>query len=169
MVKRKFEVMGRILDDKKRSVVSSKRKSSLIKKAIELSRLCSLDINLLIFDRHTQRYVLYQSDKDFDHNVCQQITLPENRDRMLKYYTNDDYDKFFGPATLTNGVSFKEKFGDQQESDNLEGEKDSNQAQIKKKDDQMSQDPLRNLSKYLTGTRKGQKKRQMKAKKKSHS
>ena len=41
----------------KRKVTSSKRKRGLLKKAIELSVMCGLDIFMIIFDKEKQKFV----------------------------------------------------------------------------------------------------------------
>ena len=51
MGKKKIDPCGRIENEARRTVTYSKRKKGLIKKAMELSRLCSLDINIVIYDK----------------------------------------------------------------------------------------------------------------------
>lgn len=51
MGKKKVDVSKFLEDQEKRDVTFSKRKRGVIKKMIELSRMCGQDIFLVIFDR----------------------------------------------------------------------------------------------------------------------
>ena len=51
MGKKKLETIDKIADKNSRNVTYCKRKRGLIKKAIELSRLCDQQIYLIIFDK----------------------------------------------------------------------------------------------------------------------
>ena len=51
MGRKKADVSRYIQDDLKRAVTYAKRKRGLIKKCIELSKMCDVDISLSIFDK----------------------------------------------------------------------------------------------------------------------
>ena len=61
--------LKQITDPKKKKVTISKRKKGVIRKAIELSALCGLDVFMVIFDREQQKLFELNSDPDFDHHV----------------------------------------------------------------------------------------------------
>ena len=63
----------------KRKVTSSKRKRGLIKKAIELSEMCGLDIFMMIFDKEKQKFVQLNSHDDFDIDVVSHMLDKVNR------------------------------------------------------------------------------------------
>ena len=63
----------------KRKVTASKRKRGLIKKAIELSEMCGLDIFMLIFDKERQKIVSLSSREDFDVDVVSHMLDKVNR------------------------------------------------------------------------------------------
>ena len=52
MGKKKIDVCGLINHEGRRTVTYSKRKRGIIKKAIELSRMCGQDIFMIIFDKN---------------------------------------------------------------------------------------------------------------------
>lgn len=70
MVRRKYEVVGHITDVTKRRVVMCKRRQGLLKKAMELAKLCAVDVSLVIVDHEINRYHEYRSSKDFDLPTC---------------------------------------------------------------------------------------------------
>ena len=87
-----------IEDPKKRKVNTVKKKRAVIKKVIELSALCGLDIFMVVFDRNNQKIVEFNSDQDFDQHVISHILDKYNK-QQFKYspvITNDDYDEFVG-------------------------------------------------------------------------
>ena len=96
MVRKKVTEVKRISDDVRRKTTYSKRKIGLLKKAMELSQLCGVNVLLIIFDKENQRFVEYKSNHDFDANLCQVITCTEQRHLLTgKTYTNKDYDSLF--------------------------------------------------------------------------
>ena len=66
MGKKKIEKIERIQNANQRKVCLCKRKKGLIKKAIELSILCDLEIFMLIFDKSHRRITHFGSHVDFD-------------------------------------------------------------------------------------------------------
>ena len=62
-----------ISDYKQRVTTLSKRKRSLIKKAIELSVMCDLDIFMVIFDKKKQKFFELNSSPQFDVKVVNEI------------------------------------------------------------------------------------------------
>jgi hypothetical protein len=55
MGRKKIEIK-RIEDDRNRQVTFQKRKNGLLKKAMELSKLCDCEIALIIFDSNDKLY-----------------------------------------------------------------------------------------------------------------
>jgi hypothetical protein len=62
---RKSQELNKISNETSRYVTFCKRKRGLLKKAIELSRLCDQHIYIVIFDEQKQRLVELQSSKEF--------------------------------------------------------------------------------------------------------
>ena len=72
-----------------------KRKRGLLKKAIELSRLCDQHIFIAIFDEKKQRLVELQSSAEFTAPKVCQLTNPNLKSQILhERYQNNDYDIF---------------------------------------------------------------------------
>ena len=65
MGRRKIETIAKIEDKSSRNITYCKRKRGLIKKCIEMAKLCDQMVYLAMFDKNKQRLVLYQSDGDF--------------------------------------------------------------------------------------------------------
>ena len=91
-----------IKDKNKRINLKSKRTRTLFRKAIEVSRMCNLDIFILINDRDSSRVLEYNSmhpvtqqlfgiEDAFKHatNCMNAIT---NQSRFCKRYTDTDYE-----------------------------------------------------------------------------
>ena len=62
MGKKRLDKIEAIEDPCKRKVTLCKRKKGLLKKAIELSVLCDVDILMLIYDKQQQRVSHYASE-----------------------------------------------------------------------------------------------------------
>ena len=91
-----------IKDRNKRTNLKSKRTRTLFRKAIEVSRMCNLDIFIMINDRDSSRVLEYNST----HPVTQQLFGIEdafkhatnclnaitNQTRFYKRYTDTDYE-----------------------------------------------------------------------------
>lgn len=102
MGKKKLASISKISDKNSRNVTYCKRKRGLIKKAIELSKLCDQHVYLIIFDKEKQRMVEYNSSEDFNSKIICKLASPEFR-KYLKYerYHNEHYPHF----EKTNGVN----------------------------------------------------------------
>ena len=66
MGKKRIEKIEFLQNVYKRRVTQCKRKKGLLKKSIELSILCDLDIFLLIYDKKAKRCTHYASDPKQD-------------------------------------------------------------------------------------------------------
>ena len=91
MRKNKIQVNEYINDKNARIVSYSKRKKNLIKKAIELSKMCGQEIFIMIFDKERQKIVEYRNHNDFDINIVSSLMIPDIRLQFThNLYTNDD-------------------------------------------------------------------------------
>ena len=61
MGKRAIDKTRKIENKNQRNVAFCKRKRGLLKKAIELSRLCDQNILMVVFDPDKQKAIIYQS------------------------------------------------------------------------------------------------------------
>ena len=73
MGKKKIDPYKFIENKMQRDVTYSKRKRGIIKKAIEISRMCGQDIFMIIFDKNKQKLVEYRSTKDFAINIVNSL------------------------------------------------------------------------------------------------
>lgn len=73
MGKKKLESISLITDKNSRNVTYCKRKRGLVKKAIELSKLCNQYVYMVIFDKDKQRMIEYNSHNDFDYRVVAKL------------------------------------------------------------------------------------------------
>ena len=81
-----------IYDKEKRNITYCKRKKGVIKKAIQLSKLCELDIFMVIFDRQKQKLFEYRSENDFDVDICKRMLKNDLRWQLShKLETNNDF------------------------------------------------------------------------------
>ena len=84
-----------IKDTSKRITTMCKRKRGLFKKAIELSRLCGVEVFMVVFDPEKQKMFELNSQADFNIKVIDHMLDKVNRQQFMnKYYTNEDYQLF---------------------------------------------------------------------------
>jgi L-rhamnose mutarotase len=89
-----------IQDIKKRGVSYCKRKKNLMRKLIEISKLCDVNIYLVIFDKEKQTMLEYWSEKEFDLDIIKQLTSREFKQQFkYKLETNLSETKFFKPSS----------------------------------------------------------------------
>ena len=86
-------VVEKIQDARNRHVTFNKRKSGLVKKAMELSLLCDCEIGLIIFEGKPQdKLVEYSSIDDMDALMVRYSEYPA---APMQSVTNDDYEKLY--------------------------------------------------------------------------
>ena len=85
MGKRRIDKIQKIEAMSERKVRYCKRKKGLLKKAIELSVLCDVQMFLFIYDKSAQRVVHYCSDDQLN------IMDVFNQGLQREFYSNDDY------------------------------------------------------------------------------
>lgn len=74
-------------------VTFCKRKKGVIKKAMELSKLCGFDVMMSIFDKEKNRLIMYQSKKDFGpYRVVELLSINETKTKYYEEYQNKDFD-----------------------------------------------------------------------------
>lgn len=71
-------------------ITSNKRKKGIMKKAIELSKLCDHKVILYVYDENQKKVTHFSSDPDFD------ITEIFNQKLLREFYSNLDYEKLKG-------------------------------------------------------------------------
>jgi len=95
MGKRRINTKEKIEDEHSRYVTYCKRKRGIIKKAIELSRLCDQLIFLVIFDKQKQRLVEYTSSSDFNARIVKKLVDPNLKSKINhEKFTNGDFNMF---------------------------------------------------------------------------
>ena len=118
MGRKKLEQVERIENNEKRNLTYCKRKKGLLKKAMELSKLCEQDIYLVIYDKEKQKLTEYCSTTNINAKICEVITTKFAQDfNQFQKYTNDDYqnlveNKRFNANDFRNrGQSVEENLG----------------------------------------------------------
>ena len=88
-----------IKDKAKRINLKSKRTRTLLRKAIEVSQMCDLDIHITMQDREFNKVIEYNSLNADGHVFCIEAVnalIEQFRDQMnskyYKIYTDDDYE-----------------------------------------------------------------------------
>ena len=66
MGKKRIQSMSLIEDVVKRNVTYCKRKKGLIKKAIEISKLCGKKVAIYILDEGIGKFISYNSERSFN-------------------------------------------------------------------------------------------------------
>lgn len=95
MGRRKIDTNTVIKDQYRRDVTFSKRKRGAIKKLIELSSLCKIDILCVMFDKDKQKLIQYRSNPNFKVSLCNAMLNKDIRNHFaFQSYTNQDLHKF---------------------------------------------------------------------------
>jgi hypothetical protein len=103
MGQRRIDTVKKIQNETNRYVTFCKRKRGLLKKAIELSRLCDQYMYMVIFDQRKQRLVEYCSVQEFDSNIVSKLTNPDLESSIMhERYSNEDYDLFSKEQVTTS-------------------------------------------------------------------
>ena len=71
-------------------ITSNKRKKGIMKKAIELSKLCDHKVVLFVYDENQKKVTHFSSDPDFD------VTEIFNQKLLREFYSNSDYERLKG-------------------------------------------------------------------------
>ena len=104
MGKKKIAI-ERVIEKRRRTVIKNKRRNGLVKKAMELGKLCEQQIYLVIYDPEYERIIQFQSDHSFhiDRVSAKVKELSKLKTKLsLRTYTNDDFEgKFFNDTTVT--------------------------------------------------------------------
>ena len=79
--------IDKIADKTTRKITTKKRKKGILKKAIELSKLCDLKVFLYIYDEQSKKVTHFLSDPEYD--ISQIFDLELHRE----FYSNLDYEK----------------------------------------------------------------------------
>lgn len=74
--KRRTDTFELIKDEHDRYVTFCKRKRGILKKAIELSRLCDQHVFMVIFDKTKQRIIEFSSKEHFNAKIVSKLTDP---------------------------------------------------------------------------------------------
>ena len=83
-----------IPDVQKRKVAFCRMKKDLLKRSMELSQMCDMQVLLVVYDEQKSRMTLYQSQEEFDltrvHMCKKEAKEPENIHKFERF-TNSDY------------------------------------------------------------------------------
>ena len=107
MGKKKLEAIEKITNKNQRNVTYCKRKRGLIKKAIELSKLCEQYIFLVIFDVEKQKLVQYNSSTDFCAKIMPKLTSPI----CTQHFKHEQYDNSHYSVFEKNGAAADKSIG----------------------------------------------------------
>ena len=99
MGRKKIQI-SRIADRRQREVTFKKRKQGLLKKAMELYRLCGCKIALIVIDEK-QRVTKYSSE-DLDLTLLEYTDLEGGEG--AEDYLDADYDRLFGEKKVAGGT-----------------------------------------------------------------
>ena len=84
--------MSLIEDVVKRNVTYCKRKKGLIKKAIEISKLCGKKVAIYILDDKIGKFIAYNSTGSFNISAINKcVNGPLSRNELYEKYNNADY------------------------------------------------------------------------------
>lgn len=100
---RKKIKIEQITDNRIRQVTLYKRIRGLLKKAMELSVLCNIDILLYTFDRSNEKCLIYYSREDIEKFIDCEI---KKIIKVRKVITNQDFDRIFNPESRVESLDF---------------------------------------------------------------
>ena len=92
MVRKKIDNIKYIENKNDRNNTFQKRKRGLLKKAIEFSNKCGLDMTVTISDPNEKRLIEYRSDKKFNTEAAAKIAKKDGYTH--EKYTNEAYYDF---------------------------------------------------------------------------
>jgi hypothetical protein len=90
MGKRKYDSITKIEHNGNRALTFSKRVKGLVKKAIELSKLCDQEVFLYVVDQTKRKVVHYESTPELD------LKSIFDLEYFREFYSNQDYVKLGG-------------------------------------------------------------------------
>ena len=95
MGKKKVDCIKYIADKNQRNVTYSKRKRGLLKKSIEISRMCGKTVFLVVYDSAKHKMVEFRSTKQFDVDFVKKLIDQKEDDHMKhELVTNLDYARY---------------------------------------------------------------------------
>ena len=128
MGKQKIDCFKLIEDRKYRNITFCKRKNGIIKKVIELARLCGVDVYMMIYHRDINKIVQFKSSENLDSEKVNELvkSLEANYVVRKENYTHKDYVKFKNE----NQIEHPETEEDEAEADG-KGDKDVGEVQVR--------------------------------------
>ena len=82
MSEKKYQKLSKIVDVDQRNACMGKRRKELLRKAVELSVLCQVDVAMFIVDRHNNQATHFGTREEF--NVVSSFNAKMHR----KFYSN---------------------------------------------------------------------------------
>ena len=127
-MRKRIEKIRKIDNLSHRKVTYCKRKKGLLKKSIELSLLCDLQMFVFIYDKNQRRVIHYASDPSQD------LLEIFNTENQREYYSNRDYQRVGGRKNDIDGLSECDEAVSDDENDGataaIQGFEDDSQANI---------------------------------------
>ena len=96
MGRKKLDTMDYISNENLRNIAYSKRRKGLVKKAMELSKLCGVKVQLVLFDQKKLRLTHFNSEDEFSLKVAQEMIdrqIVSNNLNKFEKFTNADYER----------------------------------------------------------------------------
>ena len=90
--RKKIDTLSYIDDVLKRDQAFTKRKRGIIKKCMEFSKMCGLDISLSIYDKNKLKLIQFSSTYDFSPKVVSKLLEPDNLNMLKTFipYSNEE-------------------------------------------------------------------------------
>ena len=91
MSKKRIPEFKEISDYHLKSITFNKRKRGIVKKGVELSILCNLDVMMAIYNKENNKLVIYQSKPEFNsEKVSQLLACQSTLNNLYEEHTNFD-------------------------------------------------------------------------------